>query len=508
MFNLDTLSYFRYLMKPIFSLLILLLCSFCAQGQKVFDFNATCVQSFQEILQLKIKSGKTLALKAKQLNQENLIPIFLESHADFYLLFLNESSTDYDLLFPIFQERLNSIEEGNRSSPFYLFALATIRLQRALVSVKFGHTWDAAWDFRKAYLLLKENKKKFPNFSPNELMYGSLEALIGTVPKGYKWLANILGMQGSITNGMKRVNLFCNSSDPWAKLFFNQAAFIYPYLLYLIENKKEDAIQFIQHKKLDIVNNHLHAFMAANLALSNKQNELSKSIILNRNKSEEYLSMSVWDYQLGFIKLYHLEYKEAKNHFELYTQNFKGNFYIKDVFQKISWIDYLQGNLKSAEEARKQVLKKGSAQSDADKQALKDAKNIYWPNPLLLKARLLNDGGYHIEAFKLLAGKSTNDFEKIDDKLEFAYRAARIYDDLGKSEEAIKNYLVAIKIGQNRSAYFAARSALQIAQIYEQRGQIKLAITFYQKCLDMEDHEYKNSIDQKAKAGISRCKGE
>jgi hypothetical protein len=49
---------------------------------------------------------------------------------------------------------------------------------------------------------------------------------------------------------------------------------------------------------------------------------------------------------------------------------------------------------------------------------------------------------------------------------------------------------------------------LQIAQIYELRGQIKLAITFYQKCLDMEDHEYKNSIDQKAKAGISRCKGE
>jgi tetratricopeptide (TPR) repeat protein len=495
-------------MKPILSLLILLQFTFFANGQKVFDFNATCAQSFQDILQLKIKSGKTLALKAKQSNQENLIPIFLESHADFYLLFLNESSTDYDLLFPIFQERLNILEEGPHSSPFYLFSLATLRLQRALVSVKFGNTWDAAWDFRKAYLLLKENKKKFPNFSPNELMYGSLEALIGTVPKGYKWLANILGMKGSITDGMRRVNQFCNSSDPWAKLFFNQAAFIYPYLLFLIDNKKEEALQFIQQKKLDLVNNHLHAFMAANLALSNKQNELSRSIILNRNKSEEYLTMSVWDYQLGFIKLYHLEYKEARNHFELYTQNFKGNFYIKDVFQKISWVYYLQGNLKSAEEARKQVLKKGSAQSDADKQALKDAKNNYWPNPLLLKARLLNDGGYHMEAYKLLAGKSEDDFEKIDDKLEFAYRAARIYDDLGKSDEAIKNYLIAIKIGQNKRAYFAARAALQIAQIYEQRGQIKLAITYYQKCLDMEDHEYKDSIDQKAKAGISRCKGE
>lgn len=266
-------------------------------------------------------------------------------------------------------------------------------------------------------------------------------------------------------------------------------------------------MQFIQQKKLDIVNNHLHAYMASNLALNNKQVELSKSIIQNRNKSEEYLKISVWDFQLGYAKLYHLEYQEAKTHFELYTQNFKGKFYIKDAYQKISWINYLQGNLKAAEDARKQI-QKGATQSDADKQASKDAKNNYWPNLLLLKARLLNDGGYHIESFKLLAGKTEDDFDKIEDKLEFAYRSARIYDDLGRQDDAIRNYLITIKIGINRKEYFAARAALQIAQIYEQRGQTKLAIVYYQKCLDMEDHEYKDSLDQKAKSGILRCTGE
>lgn len=495
-------------MKSNLLLLSFVFFSFCASSQKVFDFNATCIQSFQETTKLKIKPGKILAQKAIQLNQDNLIPILIESYADFYTLFLNENPAEYDLLYPLFQERLNSIEEGPRSSPFYLFSLAMIRLHRASVSVKFGNTWDAAWDFRKAYVLLKDNKKKFPGFSPNDLMYGALETVIGTVPKGYKWLANILGMKGSISEGMKKVNQYTNSNDPWAKLFFNQAAFIYPYLLFFIENKKEEALQFIQQKKLDIVNNHLHAYMASNLALNNKQIELSKSIIQNRNKSEEYLKMSVWDFQMGYAKLYHLDYQEAKNHFELYTQNFKGKFYIKDAYQKISWINYLQGNLKAAEDARKQVLKKGSTQSDADKQALKDAKNNYWPNLLLLKARLLNDGGYHTESFKLLAGKSEDDFDKIEDKLEFAYRSARIYDDLGRTDDAIRNYLIAIKIGINRKEYFAARAALQIAQIYEQRGQTKLAIVYYQKCLDMEDHEYKDSLDQKAKSGILRCNGE
>ncbi len=492
----------------LYTLLFLIFFSFCGRAQKVFDFNAICIQSYQEVSKLKIKPGYILAEKAKLQNQNNLIPLIIESYADFYTLFLNENSSDYDLMYPIFQERINSLEEGPKSSPFYLFSLATIRLHRACVSVKFGNTWDAAWDFRKAYLLLKENKKKFPGFSPNDLLYGALETVIGTVPKGYKWVANILGMKGSISDGMKKVNQYTNSNDHWAKVFFSQAAFIYPYLLYFIENKKEEALQFIQLKKLDIVNNHLHAYMAANLTLNNKQVELSKSIIQNRNKSDEYLSMSVWNMQMGYVKLYHLEYPEAKNYFEMYTQNFKGQFYIKDAYQKISWINYLQGNLKAAEEARKQILKKGSTLSDADKQALRNAKNDYWPNILLLKSRLLNDGGYHAEAFKLLAGKSEDDFEKIEDKLEFAYRAARIYDDLGKWDDAIKNYLVAIKIGINRKEYYAARAALQIAQIYEQRGQIKLAIIYFQKCLDMEDHEYKDSLDQKAKAGILRCKGE
>lgn len=495
-------------MKYIIILFSFVFVTFCATAQKVFDFNATCIQSFQEINKLKIKPGKILAQKAVQLNKDNLIPILIESYADFYLLFLNENPADYDLLFPVFQERLNSIEEGPKSSPFYLFSLAMIRLHRAVVSVKFGNTWDAAWDFRKAYILLKENKKKFPGFSPNDLMYGALETVIGTVPKGYKWLANILGMKGSISAGMKKINQYTNSNDPWAKLFFNQAAFIYPYLLFFIENKKEEALQFIQQKKLDIVNNHLHAYMASNLALNNKQVELSKSIIQNRNKSEEYLTMSVWDFQLSYAKLYHLEYQEAKSHFEMYTENFKGKFYVKDAYQKISWINYLQGNLKAAEEARKQILKKGSTQSDADKQANKDAKNNYWPNLLLLKARLLNDGGYHVESFKLLAGKSEDDFDKIADKLEFAYRSARIYDDLGKTDEAIRNYLITIKIGVNRREYYAARAALQIAQIYEQRGQTKLAILYYQKCIEMEDHEYKDSLDQKARSGILRCTGE
>lgn len=479
-----------------------------SQAQKVYEFNSTCQQAYQEITKLKINNGLALIEKAKRQNPNNLIPVLLESYIDFYILFLNEDPKDYQIRYPKFSERIDLLLDGPKSSPFYLYCLSTVRMHKAASAIKVGKLWDAGWDFRKAYLLIKENKKEFPTFAPNDLMYGALQAVVGTIPKGYKWIASLFGMRGSLTEGMRIVSGFINSNDPWAKAFFNEAAFVYPYLMFYIENKKDEALAFTQQRKLDLVNNHLHAYMAANLAINNKQSEFAKNVILNRNRSDEYLKVSIWDFELGFTKLYHLETQEAIKYLESFTNNFKGNFYVKDVYQKLSWCYYLQGNMAKAEETRKNVLLKGSTESDADKQALKDAKLGKWPNILLLKARLLSDGGYHNDAAALLKGKTENDFIKPDEKLEFAYRMARIYDDLGRDDDAIRFYQVAIRLGENRKEHYAARAALQTGQIYEKRGQKSAAITWYQRCLDMDDHEYKNSLDQRAKSGIARCKGE
>jgi tetratricopeptide (TPR) repeat protein len=477
-------------------------------AEKVYEYNNTCQQAYLEISKLRINNGLALIEKAKHQNPDNLIPVLLESYADFYILFFNEDPADYASRYPKFVERINLLQQGPQSSPFYNFCLSAVRVHRATSAIKFGHTWDAAWDFRKAYQLIKQNRKDFPGFVPNDFMYGALEAVIGTIPKGYKWIAGLFGMKGSLTDGMRTVRNFVYSNDPWAKLMSSEASFLYPYLLFYIENKKEEAIQFIQQRKLDIVNNHLHAYMAANLALNNKQSEYARNIILNRNTSDEYLKIPVWDFEMGFAKLFHLETQEAAHHLEIFLSEFKGKFYVKDVYQKLSWCYYLQGNMTAAENARKNVLAKGATYADADKQALREAKSGTWPNMLLLKTRLLSDGGYHHEALTLLQGKTDHDFQKEEEKLEFVYRVGRIYDDLGRDTEAINAYQTAIRIGESRKEYYAARAALQAGQICESKGQKALAITYYQKCISMDDHEYKNSLDQRAKSGIARCKGE
>ncbi len=495
-------------MKP-FALLLSFLFIFSAtRAEKVFDFNITCQQAYQEISKLKMGIGEALLQKARQQNPNNLVPVLLESYIDFYTLFLREDPAEYARKQPLFTKRIALLEEGPRSSPYYNLFISIIRIHKAATGIKFGRNWDAAWDCRRAWVLLKENKEKFPSFIADDLMYGTLETMIGTIPQGYKWIASLLGVKGSVTNGMKTVSQFMNSNDPAARLFTMDAQFIYPYLLFYMDNKKEEAIAFIQQRKLDVENNHLFTWMAANLALNNKQSNYTKQVILQRNQSPEYLSLPVWDFELGFAYLYHLETTEAIQYFEKFLTNFKGKFYVKDVYQKLSWAYYLQGNMAAAERARQQVLTKGATDADADKSALKDARTGKWPNPLLLKARLLSDGGYHREAMAVLHGKSEHDFSDPSEKVEVTYRIGRIFHDLRQDNEAIPAYLAAIRLGNGRKEYFSARAALQLGQIYEQKGQKSLAIQYYQTCLDMDGHAYKNSLDQRAKSGIQRCKGE
>ncbi len=220
------------------------------------------------------------------------------------------------------------------------------------------------------------------------------------------------------------------------------------------------------------------------------------------------MSTPVWDFEMGYVKLHKLQLEDAISYLEKFLNGFKGKFYVKDVLQKISWAYYLKGNKAEAERYRLLCIKNGNTDTDADKKAYKDAKSGTWPNALLLKARILNDGGYNKEALALLQDKNVNDFPKAEEALEFTYRLARIYDELDRDKDAVQFYQSAIGLGRNRPEYYAARAALQVGYIYEKRGQKTLAITAFQQCINMQDHEYKDSLDQRAKAGIARCKGE
>lgn len=476
-----------------------------SQSQTYFQWDDRIQQINDAVTSMRIPEAKRNIAAERKLHPNNLCLDLLESHADLYELFFNENKDVFKKAYPMFSNRIEKFEKAPQNSPYRDYGLGVLYLSKAAVAIRFEKNIEAAWDFRKAYNYFKENRKKYPGFSPNEVYFGLLTTLLGSVPNNYQWLLNIIGMPGDINGGIAMVHKYIHSKEANNNIARNVAMLVYPYLVVIFEGNKNKALEFLDKGDYDFKRNHLHAYMATNLYLGNQQAKRSIETAEGIIKSDAYTDMPFWHFEKGFGYLNQLKFDQAENEFLQFVNQFKGNFYLKDAYEKLSWIAYLRGNQKKANEYRNQVLQRGSLVPDADRMAMRNAESGSWPHPLLLRARLLSDGGMFKESLDLFKGKSTDNFQVTADKAEFVYRIARNHDLMGDKELAIKYYNSAIAFGKNVRDYFAARSALQAALIYEEKKDYARASSYFKTALSMKDYPFKNSIDQKAKSGVYRC---
>ena len=94
-------------------------------------------------------------------------------------------------------------------------------------------------------------------------------------------------------------------------------------------------------------------------------------------------------------------------------------------------------------------------------------------------------------------------FPDVYDKAEFNYRSARVFQKLNQNALAIEFYSRAITLSKENDFYFGAVSYLQLGYIYQVLNNRALAIANFRNALNYPTHEYKNSIDNKAKAALN-----
>jgi len=201
-----------------------------------------------------------------------------------------------------------------------------------------------------------------------------------------------------------------------------------------------------------------------------------------------------------------LDYKNAEQKFKYFLEHFKGINYIKSANHKLAWISFLQNNNVNKEAYFERVILDGNTSIDEDKVASKDAKRNNISHPVLLKTRLLYDGGYYS-----LALAEINQVEEAEiflstlNEIEYWYRLARIKSKLGNTEkQIIEYYKEVLDKGAGSSSYYVPMSALQIGFIYEKKNDFQYARNYFNRCLSMSGFDYEKGIHQKARAGLER----
>jgi tetratricopeptide (TPR) repeat protein len=482
-------------------LIFLLLSNLSSASPYTFDYSRLCDQAYKHYLSLQLDEGTNVLRKELIANPYNLMATYIADYEDCLILMMNGDPKDYQQRSGHMEARLALLSKGDGKSPWQRWCKAGIYFHWALIHFRTGENFKAALNFRRSFILLRENKKLFPAFQQNNIFFGAEEAVVGTIPDDYKWLASVFGMKGNVKKGIAQVRIFIQST-PEKEPFKEEAIIYYNYLRFYLLSQQQEVWNYVNSKAFPVQSNLFYSFIKANIALNFRKADVAITVLKAAQAIPAFKKYPILEYELASALLHKLD-PEAISYLKPFISNYTGKFFMKDAIQKLAISYYISGNMNSANYYKAEVLKAGSKQVDADKQAHRFASIKGWPSLHLMQARLLTDGGYYNEAIQKLSGFNVSQ-AAIAEQLEYYFRSARIYEETGNKAKAIEYYETTIKLGSKRQEHFAARSALQLGRMFEKTGSRDKAVRMYKQCLAMKNHDYQANIDQQAKAGINR----
>jgi tetratricopeptide (TPR) repeat protein len=482
------------------SLIFLINLIFLSSKAADFDMNSTMQRAYSEIIKTNLSVGRMILENDKT---NNGIKIYLKSYADLVQLLIAEDKKFYSQFIDNQNSRLEYLEKLDKKSPYNRFLQAEVRIHTAFVKLKFGHEAKGSWEIIKAYKLLEANAKEFPNFLPNQKSLGLLHILIGSTPENYQWVATLLGLKGNIKQGLAELQNVIQKDSMYSDEAQLTDYLVHAFILKFTPKKLADFQVFIQQHP----DNQLFTFFGITTLMKEGRSEAALSIMDNRKIDKNHLPFPFLEYLKAEIYLQKGQYQTASKLFQNFLIKYKGFNFLKDTYYKLFLCYWLNNEEVKGVQFLEKIKSVGSTIVESDKAASKFSENYLnkksIPQKVLMKARLAFDGGYYDKALEILNTYSENNFDQISDRAEFNYRKGRIFQKTNNFPQTITSFERAITLSENQNWSFGASSALQLGYIFQSKNEKMKAKSYFEKAISCKKHEYKNSVDNKAKAALN-----
>ena len=472
-----------------------------------FTYTPRCQQAYAAYLSLRPAAGDALLKQELIADPYNLLATYIGDYGDFLTLLFNGDPKELRQRQDHKDLRLDLIDRAPDTEPWKDLAKAGIQMHWALIQIRFGEQLKAALAFRKSFALSRDNAKRFPKFAPNAVFLGTQEAVAGTIPEDYNWLTSIFGLSGSVRSGEARLAGYIKSQTP-AQPLYEEANIFLQYIRFYLSYKQAEVWSTVSSEtNFPAKGNLLRLFVRANIALNYRKADAALAALHTAQSLAGSNAYPAFSYETGNALLFKLD-ASCTAYFEQYAAANRGKTFTKDALQKAALAYYLQGKPAQAADALRRARSSGNTLTDADRGAQRFAEEGVWPDAVLLQTRLLIDGGFSPAAMVKLRAIDARRLSDISFALEYYFRLGRAQDETGDAGQAVQSYQRAINAGKDRKEQFAARSALQMALIYERLGQRKEALDYFRICLAMRHHDFQSTIDQQAKAGLNRLQSQ
>jgi len=495
-------------MKHFLTYIGLILLAVQGISQADFRITAEIEDAYTSIINLNFTKAKSQIREIKLSDPHNMMVYHIENYIDFFTIFITEEKEVYERLEKNKKLRLEKLQTGDPNSPYFKFTQAEILLQWTLARSKFYSgskipDFTLINDLNQAYRLLEKNDQEFPEFFENKKSLSVIHALAEYVPGFVK---KVFKVKGSLELGLAEIETLILETEQHPSMFRKEARAIHAYMLLHLFNRPQQAWESLQKSQLLPDESPLACFLLVSIAHKIGYNDLALEYLKLRPQGEAYFPFYYLDYLEGKSLLYTLE-SGADEHILNFVDHFKGRHFIKDAYQKLAWYELvLNENLPGYKSYMAKVESEGMDFLEDDLQALQEAKSHQNPHPILLKSRLLFDGGYYERAYQYMIKHAAYFQGDVLQNIEYSYRLGRITQAIGNIDEAITHYQNCLASDKKNKSFFAANSALQIGLLYEDQSLYQKSKTFFNICKSIKSPTYKDQLHSKAKAGLDRLK--
>ena len=421
--------------------------------------------------------------------------------ADFVELLVTQDATRYEATLGAQEARLAVLEQAP-AGPLRDYAQAEIRAHEAVAQLTFGHEVRGAWSLRQAVVRMAAVVARYPAFVPARKTLGLCEFGIGSLPSGYHWFLRLLGLGGSVEEGLRNLRRAATQPND----FQTESQILQALVGEAYYKRGPEALGLAERLQAEQPDNLLFSYLVVTLHKRQHHGEAALAAYRARPTGPGYVPLAYLHHLAGDLLLYRGDYAASAAENEQFLREYRGQHYRKDAAFKLYLAAWLGAEpLATLGRYRQQINQAGPLVVEEDIYAQRFYHDAQALNPLLTRARLLTDGGYYQQALSTLQRVSLTSATPVRDRLEAPYRRARVWQGLGRPDSAQADYLRTLRLAAALGEppyYFAPQAALQLGYLTQAAGQKAAARAYFEQVMTYPKHEYKNSTDQKAKLAL------
>ncbi len=467
------------------------------------QLTANSRRAYAEVLKLRLGPARELVQAELASTPTAPAPLLVANCADFAELVITQDAGRYNALINSQEVHLAALDHAPASA-LRDYARAEITLHLGLSQLAFRHLVAGGYHLRGGYHQMQAVVKRYPAFAPARKSLGVCQFAIGSLPEGYHWLLNLLGLTADVDTGLQ--NLAFAAAQP--NDFQTESQIYLTMIREGYYKKPEEALRLAEHLQAQQPDNLLFSYLL--ITTNKRQHHADAALAAYRARptGAGYLPLAYLHHMAADLLLYQSDYAGSERENLAFLREYKGQHYRKDAAFKLYLAAWLGGQPAAAvARYREQINQPGPTDVEEDNYAQHYYHEAQALNPVLTRARLQIDGGYNQLALSTLRGFRVVPATLLRDRIEEPYRRARAYLGLGRPDSA-RFYLERTLTLSATGApyYFAPQAALELGYLARSAGKKAQARAYFEKALGYPWHEYKNSTDAKANLALRELK--